>query len=105
MYNPYFSSGYLHIIKNQDGTFSLSIFSSIENEYLYIKSNDGIDKTWITLFKNKTLEELVILINSKLEKYLKKWNKRDDPSQQNEKKNFSINYNEFWFKSMINKIH
>ena len=49
--NPYFSCSYLHIKKNKDETFSLSIFSSIENEHLYIKSDDGLDKTWITLFK------------------------------------------------------
>lgn len=101
LYNPYFTCSYLHIIKNEDSTFSFSIFSSIENEHLYIKADDGLDKTWITLFKNKTLDELVVLINSKLEKYIKKWNKRDDSSQQNEKKKFSINYNEFWFKCIV----
>ena len=70
LYNPYFTCSYLHIIKNEDSTFSFSIFSSIENEHLYIKADDGLDKTWITLFKNKTLDELVVLINSKLEKYI-----------------------------------
>ena len=103
--NPYFTCSYLHIKKNEDNTFSMSIFSSIENEHLYVKSDDGIDKTWFTLFRNKSVEELINLINSKLEKYLKKWNKRDDPSQQNEKKNISINYNEYWFKCIVNKTH
>lgn len=103
LYNPYFTCGYLHILKNKDNTFTLSIFSSIENEHLYKKANDGIDKTWFTMFKNKSVEELLILINSKLEKYLKKWYKRDDPSQLNEKKNFTLNYNEFWFKCIVKK--
>lgn len=101
IYNPYFTCAYLHILKNPDNTFTLSIFSSIENEYLYKKSDDGIDKTWFKMSKHKTLEELIDFIDSKLEKYIKKWHKRDDPSQKNEKKILNINYHQYWYKCLV----